>query len=242
MRLATRHGGIAFTARITPLLDSDPPYPDLEDAAWQIRKRLRAAALDFAAECDPADLDHAKAAFAHLMNQRRSLPTTPPLTFRARGTLKLLADDAKAVHALLTAQRAQAVQEALRLQEVHALAQHMADPAAVLTRWLEDQQGLPDTLPGEKEVQNITDAFARCRPHGERAVEHHALDLIRDFLSSFPDQPQKHMLYTILAQGMRHAGRPHHAATAAALLGDSPPDPLAPPTPGRHMPAGQEPR
>ncbi|WP_147483994.1 hypothetical protein [Streptomyces albidoflavus] len=224
VRLATRHGGIAFTARITPHLDGGPPFPALDDAAWQIREQLRSAAMDFAAECDPTDLAHARAAFSHLLGMPRRLHTTPPLAFHATGSLRLLDDDARAVRDLLAAQRAQAVEEALSLQKVHALTQQMAEPAAVLARWLEHQNGLPAAPPGEEEVQEIADAFARYRPHGERAVEHRALDLLRDFLSSFPDQPQKQMLYTVLAQGMHHAGRPGHAAAARTLL-----DSLQPP-------------
>ncbi|MFF3380411.1 hypothetical protein ACFYXF_46595 [Streptomyces sp. NPDC002680] len=60
--------------------------------------------------------------------------------------------------------------------------------------------------------------FAQHRPEAERTVEHEAVEDLREFLSSFPDPSQKRMVYTLLADGMDSARRPHHAAKAQALL------------------------
>ncbi|MFJ7963029.1 hypothetical protein [Streptomyces sp. NPDC096324] len=73
--------------------------------------------------------------------------------------------------------------------------------------------------------QQKTDALAaelthliRHRPENERSVEYEAVEVLREFLASFPDHTQKRMLYTLMAAGMDSAQRPHHSAKAQALV------------------------
>ncbi|MDX3486614.1 hypothetical protein [Streptomyces sp. ID05-18] len=218
-RLPSRHPGIAFTARITARVMTEPPFPaPAEEIATQIRKVLREAAADISRACDPADLASARDACAHHLGRRRRLEISPPVEFEASLALELEPVDQEAVASLLAAQRRQTVADVLRLQRTEALARELADPAAVLVRWAEQDQVDWTKRPSFTDVQAISDAFAQYRPEHEQAVEYEALELLRDFLSSFPDLPQKQMLYTVLASGMRHADRPEHSAKATALL------------------------
>ncbi|MFJ4870528.1 hypothetical protein [Streptomyces sp. NPDC088757] len=227
VRLPSRHAGIAFTARITATVLTEPPYHEPPEViAARIRKVLRAAAAEFSRTCDPADLASAHDACAAHLGRRRRLPTSPPVEFEAVITLELAPDDRTAVNVLLAAQRKQAVADVLRRQRTEALAKELTDPAAVLVRWIEQNPADWAKPPSGEAVQSLADTFTRYRPEHEQAVEYEALELLRDFLSTFPDPPQKQMLYTVLASGMRHASRPEHAARATALLnGHTPPAP-----------------
>lgn len=219
VRLPSTVSGIAFTARISASVLTDPPYPQSPDElADAIRAALRKAASDVAHECDPADLASARDACGRHLGRRRSLPIEPPVDYRAKVTLDLLPDDQAAVTALLTAQRRQAVTDALRRQQTEAMAKELADPAAVLVRWIEQQPDGWKDLPAPDVVGKIATAFAQYRPQHERAIEYAALEVIREFLDSFQDPPQKRAIYEVLAAGMRHAQRPEHAAKTEALL------------------------
>ncbi|MET9296867.1 hypothetical protein [Streptomyces sp. NPDC003077] len=219
VRLPSLHDGIAFAARISVTEVSDPPYPQpVEETAAEIRQVLRKAAIEFARTCDPADLVSARDALGVHLGRSRSLPGSAPIVFRAALTLDLLPGDQSAMAALLTAQRNQAIADVLRRQKTEALARELAEPAAVLARWIEQEHADWAHPPSKDTVRTVTQSFAQYRPTHERAVEFEALELIRDFLDSFPDLSQKQMLYALLAGGMHHAGRPEHAAKAAALL------------------------
>ncbi|MFH9424969.1 hypothetical protein [Streptomyces sp. NPDC017529] len=218
-RLPSLVTGIGFTAQITVTVLTAPPYPQSsEGLGTATRTVLREAAREVSARCDPADLASARDVCRRHFARHRSLPTDPPVEFRAEARLDLPPDDQAAVAALLTALRSQSVTDTLRRQKTEAFAQELADPAAVLVRWIERQ---PDTwggLPDTSTITKVADAFQQYRPERERAVEYAALDLIREFLYSFPDPPQKRMLYEVLAASMRHAKRPEHAAKAEAIL------------------------
>ncbi|MFH9075651.1 hypothetical protein [Streptomyces alboflavus] len=219
VRLPSSRPGIAFTARITATVLTRPPYPDTpEEVAGLIRAALREAAYDIAGQCDPLDLVSASDICTRHLSRSRSLATKPPVEFRADLRLALSYDDRAAIATLLDAQRRQAVADALRQQMTQALAEELADPAAVLARWFErggtDWNELPDTA----RVQDIAEIFAGYRPTHEQGTEHQVLELLREFLSSFPEPAQKRMLYAYLAAGMRGADRPQHAAKAQALL------------------------
>ncbi|MGW2515386.1 hypothetical protein ACWC0A_39725 [Streptomyces scopuliridis] len=190
----------------------------LEAIAAQIRTVLREAAVEFSRTCDPADVASARDACTSHLGRRRQLPTSPPVEFEATVLLELAPDDQTAVDALLAAQRKQTVADVLRRQQTEALAKELIDPAAILVRWIEQNPTDWAKPPSPENIKPVADAFARYRPEHEQAVEYEALELLRDFLSTFPDLPQKQMLYTVLTAGMRHAKRPEHAAKAAALL------------------------
>ncbi|MEU5439905.1 hypothetical protein [Streptomyces griseofuscus] len=86
-------------------------------------------------------------------------------------------------------------------------------------RWIEHGNADWSQLPAfADKVNTVAEVFARHRPEDERTVEHEAVEVLREFLASFPDHTQKRMLYTLLAAGMDSAQRPHHAAKAQALV------------------------
>jgi len=228
VRLPSKVPGIGFTARITAVVITNPPYPkQTDDIAAAIRASLRSAASDISRTCDPADLATAQDICAHHLARRRSLATHPPIEFEATLTLSLLPDDQTAVDSLLSAQRRQAVSDTLRRQRTDALVAEFTHPAALLARWLEQQPNGWRDLPEPEKLSEISKAFSQYRPEAERTVEYAALEVIREFLSSFQDPPQKRMVYEILCAGMRHAERPEHAAKVEALANGCT-DPCAP--------------
>ncbi|MEW1778592.1 hypothetical protein [Streptomyces sp. NPDC086777] len=128
-------------------------------------------------------------------------------------------DDRAAGAALLAAQRRQAVTDTLRQQKTDALAAELANPAALLARWIErDNADWSQLARWADEANTVAGVFAQYRPEDERSVEHEAVEVLREFLASFPDHTQKRMLYTLLAAGLDSAQRPHHAAKAQALV------------------------
>lgn len=148
VRLPSSRPGIAFTARITATVISEPPYPlPAKEIAGTVRNALRTAAAEFSPKCDPADLESARDACAQHLSARRSLSTDPPVEFEASLTLELLPDDQGAVTALLAAQRRQAVTDVLRRQHTEALARELTEPAAVLARWIERDHSNWDKMP-----------------------------------------------------------------------------------------------
>ncbi|MGW7353630.1 hypothetical protein [Streptomyces sp. NPDC054784] len=219
VRLRSSCPGIGFTARITATVHTEPPYPgSAEEITGAVRSTLRKAAGEVAKGCDPVDLAAARDVCSQHLARLRRLPTDPPVTFTAELALDLLADDRAAVAELLTAQRQQAVADVLRRQRTDALAVELADPAALWVRWIErGDVDLSQLKTHADDVRSVAELFARRRPEGERTVEHEAVEVLREFLTSFPDHSQKQMLYTLLAAGMDSAQRPHHAAKARAL-------------------------
>jgi hypothetical protein len=220
VRLRSTCPGIGFTARITGTVLTEPPYPGTaEEIAGAVRTALRRAASEVSTDCDPDDLASAQDVLGQHLARQRQLPTDPPVEFTAELTLDLLPDDRAAVAALLAAQRQQAVADILRRQKTDALAAELADPAALLVRWVERESVDWSKLSGlAEDVTSIAQVFAQHRPEDERTVKHAAVEVLRDFLASFPDPAQKQMLYTLLTAGMTSAQRPQHAAKAQALL------------------------
>ncbi|MGW1712629.1 hypothetical protein [Streptomyces sp. NPDC002156] len=220
VRLRSACPGIGFTARITATVLTEPPYPGpVDEIAGAVRTTLREAAGEVSKTCDPADLASARDVCGQHLGRPRRLPTEPPVEFTAQLTLDLLPDDRAAVATLLTAQRRQAVTDLLRRQKTDALATELADPAALLVRWIERDDADWSKLSSiPEDLGKVTAVFARHRPEDERTVEYEAVEVLREFLASFPDPTQKRMLYTLLAAGMDSAQRPHHAAKAQALL------------------------
>lgn len=220
VRLRSSCPGIGFTARITAKVLTEPPYPGTtEEIAGAVRTALRRAAGEVSTNCEPADLASARDVLGQHLVRQRQLPTDPPVEFTAELTLDLLPDDRAAVATLLAAQRQQAVADILRRQKTNALAAELADPAAVLVRWVE-REGVEWSKLSDlaDNATSIAEVFARHRPEDERTVEHAAVEVLREFLASFPDPTQKQMLYTLLTASMTRAQRPQHAAKAQALF------------------------
>lgn len=223
-RLPSRVDGIGFHAQITATVHTDPPYSQSTDElASAIRATLREAAADVSQKCDPADLATTRDVCGRHLAGRRFLPTDPPVAFDAKADIDLLPDDQAALNELLNALRRQAIADAVRRQQTGSLARELADPAAVLARWIEQQPDRLGSPPDSKVIEQIAAVFAQYRPEREHTVDHAALELIREFLGSFQDPPQKRMIYEVLAAGMRHAHRPDHAAKAEALLDENEP-------------------
>ncbi|MFE6500138.1 hypothetical protein [Kitasatospora sp. NPDC057738] len=217
-RLPSSCPGIGFTTRITATVITGPPYPDTSEAiVVAVRTLLRKAAADLSRTCDPTDPGTAQDALEQHLRQRRRLATEPPVEFTATLDLRLSAADQSAVEALLDAQRTQAVADILRRQRTQALAAELADPAAVLARWA-DQDRADWSKPPHSEAEKLSAVFAQYRPAHERTLDHEVLEVVRDFLASFPHLSQKQVLYSFVAGGMDHADRPQHAAKARELL------------------------
>lgn len=218
-RLCSACPGIGFTARITATVVGEPPYPGTDDGIVSaIRAVLREAAADVARTCDPVDLASARDVCARHLGRPRFLATEPPVEYHATVVLDLLPGDRAAVDTLLAAQRGQAVADILRRQKTEAVALELADPAAVLVRWIEQGNADWSGLPSASVARDISAVFADHRPGRERSVEHEAVEVLREFLGSFPATAQKRMLYTLMAAGMDSAQRPQHAAKVQALL------------------------
>ncbi|WP_329231880.1 MULTISPECIES: hypothetical protein [Streptomyces] len=220
VRLRSACPGIGFTARITATVLTELPNPSpVEEIAGAVRTMLRDAASKVSKTCDPADLASARDICGQHLARLRQLPTDPPIEFTAQLALDLLPDDRAAVAALLAAQRRQAVTDTLRQQKTDALAAELADPAALLARWIErDNADWSQLARFADEANAVAEVFARYCPEDEKSVEHEAVEVLREFLASFPDHTQKRMLYTLLAAGMDSAQRPHHAAKVQALV------------------------
>lgn len=220
VRLPSTYHGIAFTAHIRPRVLTAPPYPGaIDELAGKIRDQLRKAAYDIATECDPTDLATAIDRCERHLGSTRSLAGDPPLEFSARlRRLELLHEDRVAVATLLAAQRRQSVVDALRRQKTEALAAHLIDPAAVLVQWLDRDGADWQHLPDQDHLEDIAGRFAQFRPERERSPEHQLLEILREFLASFPESSQKRALYALLAAGMHRADRPQIATKVQALL------------------------
>ncbi|MFF9403466.1 hypothetical protein [Streptomyces sp. NPDC014744] len=230
-RLPSSVDGIGFHAQITATVHTDPPYPQgADEIAADIRTTLRRAAADVSKECDPADLATIRDICGRHLANRRFLSTDPPIEYDAKADIDLLPDDQVAVNVLLAALRRQATADAVRRQQTDSLARELADPAAVLTRWIDQQPDRWGSPPKTEVIEQIAAVFAQYRPERERTVDHAALELIREFLASFQEPPQKRMVYEVLAAGMHHARRPDHAARAEALLDKH--EPVSAPTSG----------
>ncbi|QKZ18361.1 hypothetical protein [Streptomyces chartreusis] len=220
VRLPSTHHGIAFTAHIKPRVFTAPPdHGTIDELAGAIRDHLREAAYDIAAECDPTDLATATDRCERHLASTRSLAADPPFEFAASlRRLELLHEDRAAVATLLTAQRRQAVADALRQQKTETLASQLADPAAVLAQWLERDGADWQQPPSREHLEDIAGRFAQYRPERERTPEHQLLAMLREFLASFPEPSQKRALYALLAAGMHRADRPQLAAKVETLL------------------------
>ncbi len=219
-RLPSSCPGIGFSAKITATVITPPPYPEVDgEIVRAIRQALRAAAREMSLVCGPEDLAAARDRIDNHLHRQRALPTEPVVTYQATLTLDLLPEDRAGVADLLAAQRGQALNDVVSRQKTQARAAQLAEPAALLVHWLDC--GDVDWSKAEALVgaaRTAAEVFAQYRPEQERVIEYQLVEIVREFLSTFPDHTQKLMLYTTLAAGMDKAQRPHHAAKALALL------------------------
>ncbi|MEV7213421.1 hypothetical protein AB0O31_10075 [Kitasatospora cineracea] len=200
--------------------------PDLaaaEAVAERIRTVLCDAARDAARGCDPADLAATRNTLARHLHRKRRLATDLDLEFSAVIAVDLAPDDLAAVERLLGSQREQGIAEALRRQRTAALARELADPAAVLVRWIEQADADWAKLPTPEQAAALAGRFAEHRPDRERSVDFELLEVLREFLAGFAEQSQRQMLCALLASGMRRADRPMHADRVEAIAGDAAP-------------------
>ncbi|WP_089102795.1 hypothetical protein [Streptomyces hyaluromycini] len=83
----------------------------------------------------------------------------------------------------------------LRKQKTDALAVELTEPAALLVRWIERESADWSQLPTfATNLDTLAEVFAKHRPEDQRTVEHEAVEVLWDFLSSFPDHstPRRH--------------------------------------------------
>ncbi|MFJ1754980.1 hypothetical protein [Kitasatospora sp. NPDC088134] len=191
---------------------------DVDEVADRVRGVLRESAREVSCGCDPADPDSARDVLTRHLRQHRRLEADPGVEFRATIVMGLAPGDRTAVDRLLDAQRRQAVVEALRQQRTDALAKELCDPAGVLARWAEQESVDWTRPPTPDTAAAVARAFAGYRPESERSVDLAVLEVLRDFLASFPEQAQRKMLCTLLASGMRRADRTVHAERVESLV------------------------
>ncbi|WP_407838748.1 hypothetical protein ACE1OC_24000 [Streptomyces sp. DSM 116496] len=219
-RLASRHEGIGFHVVITATVISDPPADmDAVQAIAGIRDTLRHAAADVLRVRDAFDLATVQDVCAAELGRERSLAAVPRLLFTAKATVGLLAEDRAAVSALLGAQRQQTIADELRRQRAEALAVRLSQPATLLAHWLEEKDSDWTNAPRPEDTAKMAQRLAEHRPVEHLGVEYALVDVVRQFLSTFPEPSQKVMIHAILAGGMRALDRHDHADRVEALAG-----------------------
>ncbi|MFC4329643.1 hypothetical protein ACFPC0_17930 [Streptomyces andamanensis] len=229
-RLASKHEGIAFHVVITATVNSDPPDGmDAAQAIADIRDVLRHAAADALRVRDAFDLATVQDVCAAELGRERSLAAVPRLLFTAKAYVGLLADDRAAVSALLEAQRKQTIADELRRQRTEALAVHLSQPATLLAHWLEEKDSDWTKVPTVTVTEELAQRLAEHRPVEHLGAEYALVDVVRQFLSTFPEPSQKMMIHSILAGGMRALGRHDHADRVEALAGSLEPAPAGGP-------------
>ncbi|MER6574527.1 hypothetical protein [Nonomuraea sp. NPDC001023] len=154
-------------------------------------------------------------------------------------SLGLSAEDGDAVRQLLARRRAQGIDDTVEAQRAEHLRRILSDPATAVPWWLDPQtKALSATLSADQlmnvlsSLTEVTSAIRKLVPLTDVPVEYQLLELLRGFVSSFPQDHQKRMLMTLMALGFDKAGRPNMAASIEHLMAAQyPPQTSAAPRP-----------
>ncbi|MET8336963.1 hypothetical protein [Streptosporangium canum] len=189
-----------------------------------IRSLLRRAAADVSQHCDPTDLAAAHDACTLHLQAKRPLPEHQDVLMSGSITLAFSTDNETAVRQLINRQRAQGIDAAVETQRAEHLRRILSDPATAVPWWL-GSQTKPLTAPSVDQLKNavtslaeVSKAFRQLAPPIDSATESNLLELLRIFVSSFPQEHQKRMLMTLMALGFDKAGRPHLATSVEQLM------------------------
>ncbi|MFD9293214.1 hypothetical protein ACFWBV_34150 [Streptomyces sp. NPDC060030] len=208
-RLESVHVGIAFQVMFdVQVRNVAAPLADAGATARAVRIALRHEAADFLRQQPATDLHSVQDLLAREMARSHTL-LEPEVRFDARVHVSLPTGDQAAVEALLAAQREQSKSTAIRRQEFEDLAEELSDPAGVMARWATADTS--DWVKRSAEARALAELFAAYRPPGRHGVEYALIEVVREFLASFPEPAQKRMVYGLLSAGMHRAERPAHA-------------------------------
>ncbi|MDX3108780.1 hypothetical protein [Nonomuraea angiospora] len=195
------------------------------ESAAVIRSLLRHAAADVTRRCDPADLAAAyDSCTLHLQNGR-TLPEHPDVFVSGSITLGLSAEDREAVRQLLARRRARGIDDTVEAQRAEHLRRILSDPATAVPWWLDPQTKALNAAPSADQLKTVLTSLAeatstihKLTPLPDVPVEYQLLELLRSFVTSFPQDHQKRMLMTLMALGFDKAGRPNMAASIEQLM------------------------
>ncbi|MEV8324680.1 hypothetical protein [Kitasatospora sp. NPDC056731] len=218
--LPTCYPDIAFTTEITATTYPDhlPGY-NTPVLARLIRTTLRRAAVDAAAQLDPADLPGARDALADHLAGPRPLAGHPDRILRAEVTVVLDQAATEATAAVMRARRNQGLEDTVFLQAARARALALADPAilaAALTMpgtgtWAEhlkdfkltDESSRTDFT---KALAGLSQLLATARKPSTDPTDLQVLEILRTFFSRFDQLHQRRLLVTFTSDYMRTAG------------------------------------
>ncbi|MFE4481344.1 MULTISPECIES: hypothetical protein [Streptomycetaceae] len=218
--LPTCYPDIAFTAEITATAYPDhlPGY-DRPALARLIRTSLRRAAVDAAAQLDPADLPGARDALADHLAGPRPLAGYPDHVLRAEATVVLDRAATEATAAVMRARQNQGVEDAVFLQAARARALALADPAilaAALTMpdtgtWADHLKDFKLTDEDSrthftKALAGLSQLLATARKPSTDPTDLQVLEILRTFFSRFDQLHQRRLLVTFTSDYMRTAG------------------------------------
>jgi hypothetical protein len=168
----------------------------------------------------PADLAEA----TDMCNQRLAVPlpvpSRPNVSVTAAVTLSLSGDNQKALGEFIAARRKQGIQDFSQRQRASAIRDCFADPAFVLSWWLDRGGEASTKIPKASELREFMDTLKGYPRIVDNPIEYQILDLLRAFIAEFPDLHQKQALLTLLGNGFDRAGADTLARRAESLASE----------------------
>lgn len=222
--LPSSYPGIFFSVRIEgktlgPVADVMEPAV----LATTIRLTLREAPKDVTCRADPCDL----AEVTDMCNQRLAkalpIPSHPHITATATISLNLSNDNRKALNEVTAARRKQGALDIPILERAAAIRKHFTDPAFALSWWLSNTREATNNIPSTADLQTISERLAKYPEITDISIEYQLLDLLRAFISEFPEQHQKQALLTLVSSGFQRAGADELAKQAQSLVSEETP-------------------
>jgi hypothetical protein len=162
-----------------------------------------------------------------MCNQRLAaplpVPSRPDVSVTATVRLSLSGENQKALREFITARRKQGIQDLSQMQRASAIRDYFADPAFVLSWWLDRGGEASTKIPKADDVLEFVDALSKYPRIVDNPIEYQVLDLLRAFVAEFPEQHQKQALLTLLGNGFNRAGAYTLARQAESLASEESP-------------------
>lgn len=217
-KFPSRISGIDFSATVVGYVQGDVTrVDDLDDLILATRLTIRSAASELCQECDPSDVSAAE----DFCNRELRMPRPiggHALNCGAKVSLYLASDDEAALIGLQSARREQAVRNDVEARRIAAIRKVFSDPGSLLAWWLEQRPQDAKALPKSEDFKSVAALFAAFPDERGGRTEGQLLDLLRAFVSGFPELHQKRMLVTLMAGAFRRAGQDHLAEQAERLM------------------------
>lgn len=209
--------GINFSAHVAGYIRGDVTnVVDMDDLILASRLAIRGAASELCQECDPSDISAAQ----DFCNRELRFPRPiggHNLCCGAEVSLYLAKDDEAALRVFESALREQALRDEIENQRIAAMHKIFADPGSLLTWWLDRRAQDSKVLPKPEDLKAIAALFTAFPSDVSGRMDRQLLDLLRSFVSSFPELHQKRMLITLMAAAFRRAGQGYLAEQAERL-------------------------